>query len=222
MSSVRTTPAINRTAVSVTRVEADLAIGRTTLAVKGDVARRATRSKVRGTQVTAVGGRVTTPALGGTAVTKGTSTTNELVCAAAGTVRRDTSRAWGSFRSGGSSITVASFVLATSSVSYLRKTHRAERYSPAFSAEFARSTTHSVLGTTSSPDRTADETSVTTTSTIRSDLTSLPWGECCSGSRLGSNNSWQKPEKADKLHLQGTRRRDKRLVGSSGDTSQRS
>lgn len=125
MGSFGTTPAINGTAVSVARVKADLAVDRTTLTVKSDVARRATLSKVRGAEVTAVGGRVTTPALGGTAVTKGTSTTNELVCAAAGAVRGDTSRTWGSFGSRGSSITVASFVLAMSNVSCLHKTHMA-------------------------------------------------------------------------------------------------
>jgi len=86
MLGLVSTPASHRAAITVARVKTDLAIG-TTLAVKGDIARRATCAKVGGTVVTAVSGRVTTPALIRTTVTKSAAATNELVCAATRTVR---------------------------------------------------------------------------------------------------------------------------------------
>jgi hypothetical protein len=86
MLGLVSTPASHRAAIAIARVKTDLTIG-TTLAVKGDIARRATCAKVGSTVVTAVGGGVTTPALSGTTVAKGAATTNKLVCAATRTVR---------------------------------------------------------------------------------------------------------------------------------------
>jgi hypothetical protein len=92
MLDLVSTPAADRAAIAIAGVQTDLAI-RATLAVKGDITRWTTCAKVGSTVVTAVGGRVTTPALSGTTVAKGTATTNELVCATTGTIRRDASRA---------------------------------------------------------------------------------------------------------------------------------
>jgi hypothetical protein len=92
MLGLVSTPAAHRTAVAIARVETDLAIC-ATLAVKGDVAGGTTSPKVRSAVVTAVGGRVTTPALSRTTVAKGTATTNKLVCAATRTIGGDASRA---------------------------------------------------------------------------------------------------------------------------------
>lgn len=58
---------------------------------------------------------------------------------------------------------------------YRRHIWHKDRDLPAVSAEFARSTTYSVLGATSSPDGTADEASVAAAGAIRGDLSSLPW-----------------------------------------------
>jgi hypothetical protein len=75
-----------------------------------------------------------------------------------------------------------------------------ELYLPAFTAKLAGSTAFAVFGTTSTPDRTADEASVSTTGTISSDLSGLPWRQSDRRGRLGSNKSWQKPEKENNLH----------------------
>ena len=92
MLGVTSAPAAHRAAVTVAGVKTDLAVG-TTLTVRGDIAGRATCAKVGGTVIAAVGGRVTAPALSGTAVSKGAVTTNELVRASTRTVRTDASRA---------------------------------------------------------------------------------------------------------------------------------
>jgi hypothetical protein len=63
------------------------------LAVGRDVRWRTACSKVGETVAAAVGGRITAPALERAAVSKGASAADELVCAAAGTVGRYTSRA---------------------------------------------------------------------------------------------------------------------------------
>jgi hypothetical protein len=74
-----------------------------------------------------------------------------------------------------------------------------DRNVPSFSAELAGSAALAVLGATGTPDRTADETSVSSTGTIRSDLSSLPWRQSLSRG-LSNNESWQKPEKCSNLH----------------------
>ena len=91
MLGIASTPAAHRAAVTVAGVETYFAVC-TTLTIKGNIARRATCAEVGSTVVTAVGGRVTTPALSGTAVPKGAATTNELVCASTRTIRTDASR----------------------------------------------------------------------------------------------------------------------------------
>jgi hypothetical protein len=96
------------------------------------------------------------------------------------------------------------------------KQYRVDGDVPAFSAKFARSAALAVLGAASTPDRAADKTSVPSTGTIRSDLSGLPWGQSCSSGGLGSNKSWQKPEKSSNLHFQKRigKRELRRLIGS--------
>lgn len=77
-----------------------------------------------------------------------------------------------------------------------------EFYSPAFAAKLARSTAFAVFGTTSTPDGTADEASVSSAGTISSNLPGLPWRQSGCRGRLGSDESWQKPEKRDNPHRQ--------------------
>jgi len=85
-----------------------------------------------------------------------------------------------------------------------------EMYSPAFAAKFAGSTALAVLGTTGTPSRTTDEAGVSSTGTISSDFSGLPWRQSDCRGRLGSNKSGQKPEKRNNLHPQ------RRLYGSVG------
>jgi hypothetical protein len=77
-----------------------------------------------------------------------------------------------------------------------------ELYLPAFTAKLAGSTAFAVFGTTSTPDRTADEASVSSTGTVSSDLSGLPRRQSDRRGRLGSNKSWQKTEKRNNLHPQ--------------------
>jgi hypothetical protein len=77
-----------------------------------------------------------------------------------------------------------------------------ELYVPAFATKLAGSTAFAVFRTTSTPDRTADEASVSSTGTISSDLSGLPWRKSDRRDRLGSNKSWQEPEKRNNSHPQ--------------------